>query len=276
MKQIKLLAVFMLITVFLLPVTALQAAEEKSREPAYKPFHTIVEADFVKEIVDQKIPGILIDARPKLKKYDEGHIPGALSVPTTRFETMKGYLPTDKNALIVYYCEGVKCALSHKSAYKAEELGYTNVKVYAKGYPEWKALYGEGAQGLAAAPKAAVDPGKKKFKAGKAEGTMDQAVFEELLKNDPDAVLLVDVRDPHEFKKGAFKNSVNIPVDELEKRLATWKPEKPVVYVCGTGARSGEAYYMTLDKRPDMIEVYYVDGEIVWDQDGGHKMTPPK
>ena len=28
--------------------------------------------------------------------------------------------------------------LSHKSAFKAEKLGYTNIAVYAEGYPDWK------------------------------------------------------------------------------------------------------------------------------------------
>ena len=27
--------------------------------------------------------------------------------------------------------------MSHKAAWKAEKLGYTNVKVYAAGYPDW-------------------------------------------------------------------------------------------------------------------------------------------
>ena len=68
----------------------------------------------------------------------------------------------------------------------------------------------------------------------------------------------------------------NIPTEELEKKLPSMKTDKPIIYVCGTGARSGEAYYMTMDKRPDIVEVYYVDGEMSWDKDGGYKLDPPK
>jgi rhodanese-related sulfurtransferase len=69
--------------------------------------------------------------------YDPGHIPTAVSIPDTQFEKMTDRLPADKASLLVFYCGGVDCPLSHKSAFKAEKLGYTNVKVYAEGYPDW-------------------------------------------------------------------------------------------------------------------------------------------
>jgi rhodanese-related sulfurtransferase len=54
--------------------------------------------------------------------------------------------------------------------------------------------------------------------------------------------MLVDVRDAKEVASGMIKGSVNIPMNELEKKIATLPTDKPVVFVCGTGARSGEAY----------------------------------
>ena len=249
----------------------LMAAEEKT----FTPYPTIVEADVVKGIVDGKTVGLVIDARPKVKKYDKGHIPGALSMPTSQFDKMKGLLPADKKALIVFYCGGLKCALSHKNAFKSEKLGYTNVKVFAKGYPNWKKVYGAGPKvAKKAAPKKAAV--KKKYKAAKEEGSIAFVEFNKIVTNAPDSVLFVDVRDPKEFKSGSFKNAINIPTEILEKTLPGMKADKPIIYVCGTGARSGEAYYMTLDKRPDIVEVYYVDGEMSWDKAGGYKLDPPK
>ena len=248
----------------------LMAAEE-----TFTPYPTIVDADVVKGIVDGKTVGLVIDARPKATKYDKGHIPGSLSMPTSQFDKMKGLLPADKQALVVFYCGGLKCALSHKNAFKAEALGYTNVKVYAKGYPDWKKVYGAGpATAKKAAPKKAAV--QKKYKAAKEEGSIAFAEFKKLVVETPDSVLLVDVRDPKEFKSGSFKNAVNIPTEELEKQLPSMKTDKPIIYVCGTGARSGEAYYMTQDKRPDIVEVYYVNGEMTWDKNGGYKLEPPK
>ena len=250
----------------------LMAAEKET----FTPYKSIVGSDVVKGIVDGKTVGLVIDARPKIKKYDKGHIPGALSMPASRFDKMKGLLPADKDALIVFYCGGLKCALSHKNAFKSEKLGYSNVKVYAKGYPNWKKVYGAGpkaAKKIAASKKAAV---QKKYKAAREEGSIAFSEFNMIVAKAPDSVLFVDVRDPKEFKSGSFKNAVNIPTEILEKKLPAMKTDKPIIFVCGTGARSGEAYYMTLDKRPDIVEVYYVDGEMTWDKKGGYKLTPPK
>ena len=137
-------------------------------EPTFKTFPVIVEAAAVKDVVDGKVVGLIIDARPKMKKYDKGHIPGALSMPTSQFAKMKGLLPADKNALVIFYCGGLKCALSHKAAFKAQAMGYGNVKVFAKGYPNWKKTYGAGVAG-AAAPKARQE-GQGQPEAGQGRG----------------------------------------------------------------------------------------------------------
>jgi rhodanese-related sulfurtransferase len=49
---------------------------------------------------------ILVDSRPKKGKYDKGYIPGAISLPDSQFEQLKGKLPQDKNTGIIFYCEG--------------------------------------------------------------------------------------------------------------------------------------------------------------------------
>lgn len=49
----------------------------------------------------------LIDSRPGIK-YQEGHIPGAMSIPFPKMAEMKDKLPQDKNRLLVFYCEGLR------------------------------------------------------------------------------------------------------------------------------------------------------------------------
>jgi 3-mercaptopyruvate sulfurtransferase SseA len=39
---------------------------------------------------------------------------------------------------VVFYCGGVTCTLSPNSLRKAETLGYTNLRVYREGIPEWQ------------------------------------------------------------------------------------------------------------------------------------------
>jgi hypothetical protein len=49
---------------------------------------------------------LLIDARPA-PRFMEGAIPTAINIPFPAFEKMVDKLPSDKNALIVYYCAGM-------------------------------------------------------------------------------------------------------------------------------------------------------------------------
>ncbi|MCB2188153.1 MAG: rhodanese-like domain-containing protein [Deltaproteobacteria bacterium] len=265
----------------LLLVPALALADAKTGEPSGEPFKAFpnqVDIKFVKDLVDGKTIGLLVDARPKKKKFDLGFIPGAISLPFSAFEKMKGLLPADKNALVVFYCEGVKCALSHKSAFAAQKLGYTNLKVYPEGYPQWKKVYGGGAS-LAGATGAKSEAKKAEFqgslKPGKEEGSIDLAQFQEIVNNKPESVMLIDVRDANEYATGSLKTARNLPTDKLEKELPTMKVDKPIIYVCGTGARSGEAYYMTREKRPDLVDVYYLDAELTMNKDGSYKISKP-
>jgi len=65
---------------------------------------------------------------------------------------------------------------------------------------------------------------------------------------------------------------VNIPTDDLEKMVASLPADKPIVFVCATGARSGEAYYMLQDLRPSLKKAYYLEGEITFRKDGSYKI----
>jgi hypothetical protein len=82
----------------------------KTEEPADWMFHTIVDVDFVMANVKVPMPEdvMIIDARPKRAKYDKGHIPMAVSIPDSHFDKMTAKLPADKNALLIFYCEGLK------------------------------------------------------------------------------------------------------------------------------------------------------------------------
>jgi hypothetical protein len=86
-------------------------------------------------------------------------------------------LPEDKNKLVVFYCGGLHCKLSHKSAAKAITMGYTNVKVFSEGYPAWKAYAGSAASKTVAATA---------IKAGEEEGSIDHAEFKRLVSDSPE------------------------------------------------------------------------------------------
>jgi rhodanese-related sulfurtransferase len=101
----------------------------------------LVDFDFVKQNVSipPKKGVVIIDSRPAARQYDPGHIPGAINIPDSQFDKLVDKLPADKATLLLFYCGGLECMLSHNSAFKAEKLGYTNIKVYPAGSPDWKA-----------------------------------------------------------------------------------------------------------------------------------------
>ncbi len=73
----------------------------------------------------------------------------------------------------------------------------------------------------------------------------DQVSAKEVLAqlNQPGAPLLVDVRQPEELTGplGQLPGVVNIPLPELEQRYTEIPKDKPVVLVCRSGNRSGQA-----------------------------------
>ena len=225
---------------------------EKAHYPA-------VSAEWVKSQFDKGTVMTLVDSRPKRAKFDKGHIPTAISIPDMQFDALKDQLPEDKSKLVVFYCGGLQCKLSHKSAAKAMDLGYTHVKVFAEGYPAWVAYAGSATTAVATTPS---------IKSGTQEGSIEHAEFRRIVTENPESIYLVDVRDADEFEKGSLTTAVNIPVDNLEERIKTLPADKPIVFICGTGARSGESFYMVQDIRPELKNVFYVDGEMTISKDG--------
>ena len=231
-----------------------------------------VSVAYIKKLMDEKAPMTLIDSRPKERKYDKGHIPGAISIPDSQFDKMVDKLPADKAAPLYFYCEGLTCKLSSDSAERAKKLGYTNIKVVPEGYPAWVKAYGPGPTAEGGAPAAAAAPA---IQGGKESGTITAASFEEILRNAPDSVLLVDVRDVKEFEGGTFKGSINIPINTLEKKLATLPADKPIVFFCGAGGRSGEAHDMAKLLRPE-LKTYFLNANIKWAKDGSYTIAEIK
>ena len=90
--------------------TATQTAtkEEPAKAAADWKFHDIVDVKFVQKyaVMPQPENVLIIDSRPKRPKYDKGYIPTAVSIPDSQFAKMTGQLPANKDALLIFYCEG--------------------------------------------------------------------------------------------------------------------------------------------------------------------------
>jgi len=224
----------------------------------------------LKKLMDAREPLTLVDARPRERKYDKGHIPGAISLPDSQFEQLAVQrLPADKAAPLYFYCDGLACRLSNDSAAKAIKLGYTNVKVVPDGWPGWQQAYGDVVAAASAAPAAAATPA---IVAGKEPGSIAVPSFERIYREAPQTVHLIDVREPQEFAAGTFKGAVNIPVGTLDKNLDKLPQDRPIVFFCGAGGRSGEAHDVVKAARP-ALRTMFLDATIKWKPDGEYTIT---
>jgi rhodanese-related sulfurtransferase len=151
---------------------------------------------------------VIIDSRPAARQYDPGHLPGAINIPDSQFDKMVDKLPADKATLLLFYCGGLECMLSHNSAFKAEKLGYGNIKVYPAGSPDWKA---KGAQ------------------------MSVSAAYLKKLMDDKAPYVLIDARPKRVADKGMIPTALNISDSEFDKHVDKLPADKAtlLIFYCG-------------------------------------------
>ncbi len=71
-------------------------------------------------------------------------------------------------------------------------------------------------------------------------------------------VSIVDVRKSDEFSAGHLRDSKNIPIDNLDKRVSELDKTHPVLVVCQSGVRASRA--AAEFRRAGFGEVYILDG----------------
>ncbi len=129
--------------------------------------------------------------------------------------------------------------------------------VFAAGYPAWKKLAG-------------TQSATNAMPAAENDGFISIEDFKTTLENNPDSIQLIDVRDKDEYDAGHFKTAVHLPTNDLEKNVKTLSDKKPIIFVCNSGAKSGEAFYMLQDLRPDLKKVYFLDATVKYTEDGNY------
>lgn len=222
----------------------------------------------------KKGSAVLIDARP-YKMYLDATIPGSISISDTAVDKLSGRFPADKNTPIITFCGGYNCDKSHTVAEKLLSLGYTKVKVYAGGLPQWK-KDGMPTTGSKAKKAPKTDAPKKAvmvngIKLGEEEGIVDGDWFKANLDKLPANVQIVDVRSPEEFKTGSLPAAINIEAGKLKAAefVAKLPKDKVVVFNCASGGRAYEAWDKAVDAGGmDAKKVFYFDANI--DCSGGN------
>ena len=183
-------------------VTAMDISQKmKMAVPAKGAPEKIVTVDDVSRLValgPERGNFELVDSRP-LVRYNEGHIPGAISIPYLEFNESAGKLPKEKDKLLIFYCGSRSCRLSLSSAGKAEKMGYTRVKVFTEGLHAWK-------------------------KTGNLVVSSVQTLKEYLEKGIP--FVLIDLRPTDESKRGHIIGAVSVPGKGLPNERERFPSDK--------------------------------------------------
>ncbi|MFH1985966.1 MAG: rhodanese-like domain-containing protein [Pseudomonadota bacterium] len=82
---------------------------------------------------------LFLDARPQ-NQYAEGHIQGAVSLPWQEADRyfMELAERLDGASVIITYCDGESCDLSHELALFLKEMAFENVRVLVNGWSLWR------------------------------------------------------------------------------------------------------------------------------------------
>ncbi len=70
--------------------------------------------------------------------YDDSKSKKAVNYDSSQDKFDVAKLPADKTAPVVLYCQGDTCWRSYKASIAAREAGYTNIKWFRGGTPEWQ------------------------------------------------------------------------------------------------------------------------------------------
>ncbi len=172
---------------------------------------------------------VLIDVRPSAKAI-AGRIKGAYSVPSPTLEDKLDDVP--RNAPIVLY--GDKEVMDAVAAARAQEFNY--VSLVKGGYEGWVKSGGE-------IEKGPIYNTEIKWVRRLGKGEVSVADFRKAASGEDKDAVIVDVRTKEEVAElGIFKNTINIPLDEIPSRMTELPKDKKIYVHCSTGARADMAY----------------------------------
>lgn len=188
----------------------------------------IINTDELKAMIDNKKDFILIDTRSK-EEYEEAHIINAINIPEKQFEKVAPELIKEKDKMLIFYCSGVKCGKSKRTAKIAESMGYTNLVIYNEGFPVWE----ERGLKVVAGPEY-----EKKIETTKIKPLDLKKMIDEKNQN----YVLIDVRDESEYREGHIPTAINIPANIIASKQDILPKDKKIIVYCNSGSRSYMAY----------------------------------
>ncbi len=99
---------------------------------------TFIPIEQLLEMIENKESFTLVDVLDA-DQYEQGHLPGAVSLPSDTIETNAATILPDKKKQLVTYCASYMCHASTEAARKLKDMGYKNVYDYKAGKKGWTA-----------------------------------------------------------------------------------------------------------------------------------------
>ncbi len=114
-------------------INFIENAKSKSSQDLKSDFQEVT----IEEAQDHFNEAIVIDARSE-ENFQSGHIPGAINIPVKNFDSyIDKIFELPQNKLIIIYCEGIHCNLSHQLAEKLQTFGFKNLWIMYEGIEGW-------------------------------------------------------------------------------------------------------------------------------------------
>jgi rhodanese-related sulfurtransferase len=151
-------------------------------------------------------------------EYQMQHIPGSINIPVDEM-TSSSKMPADKDAQIIFYCNGRACPYSVRASKIAVEMGYTQIHWFRGGIFEWRKYQ----------YKMVVNRVLQEVKVAKLSPA-------KLQKIDSDEILILDVRPQwwrqSEEHSGMIQSTdMRIPLIKLDIRLKLLPKDRPIIIV---------------------------------------------
>jgi len=174
---------------------------------------------------------VLLDLRTGGKAV-EGRIPRAVPVSYEQLDDKMDDIP--RNAPVVLYSDNQDEVL--KALQDLRDEGFKHVSLVEGNFQGWVANGGP-------VEKGPIFSTEIKWVRQLGEGEVSVAEFRKAVLGELPDTFVIDARTKEEVAElGIFENTVNIPLDEISKRMSEIPKDKRIFVHCSTGARADLAY----------------------------------
>ena len=171
---------------------------------------------------------VLLDTRPK-KLYSDAHIPGSIHIEAdSRLANRIGFMFSSEKPVILLLHE---LAQYREVVHNLLRVGYDQILGYlAESLQTWEEM------GLPIVSGDIQD--------------IEPLELHELLQavSDGEAPLVLDVREPWEFRRVHVPGAKLLPLGQLSERIGELDPQRPVAVICASGNRSQSAAALLAQK----------------------------